>query len=107
MHTTHATRKFGRIQPERFHSIARLFFSAADPARVRIILLLAERGEVCVTNLAEELDMAVPTISHHLRILRECRCVKTIKSGRMVCYQFIPNAFTKFVITLARSNILP
>lgn len=107
MHTTHAIRKFGRIRPELFHSIARLFFSCGDPARVRILLLLAKRGEVCVTDLAEELELGMATVSHHLRILRECRCVKTIKSGRMVCYQFVPNVFTKFLITLTKSGKLP
>lgn len=106
MHTTHAVRKFGRIRPERFHSVARLFFSAADPARVRIVLLLADRGEACVTDLAKELEASVATASHHLRILRECRCVQTVKSGRMACYQLVPNAFTKFLVTLARSGQL-
>lgn len=97
MHTAQLVRKGDRLVPQRFRHLARLFFSAADPVRIQILGLLAERGEACVTDLADELGMSVPAVSHHLQILRECRCLKTIRMGRMACYRFVPNAFTKFV----------
>lgn len=97
MHTVQSVRRGPRLRQERFLGLARLFFAAADPARIRILRTLQRRGEACVSDLADELEMSVPAVSHHLRILRECRCLKTVRMGRMVCYQFVPNAFTKFV----------
>src|ERR671937_3254293 len=49
---------------------ARLFKALADPARVRIVNLLATRGEpVCVCEFTEPLGLSQPTVSHHLKKL--------------------------------------
>lgn len=98
MHTAQLVRKGDRLVPQRFRGLARLFFSAADPVRLQILGLLADRGQACVTDLADELGMSAAAVSHHLQILRECRCLETVRMGRMVCCRFVPNAFTKFVI---------
>jgi len=102
MHTAQAVRRGSQVERERFHRLARLFFSGADPARLKIIEILADRGEACVSELAEELGMSIAAVSHHLKILRECRCLKTVKSGRMLCCRFEPNAFTRFVLGLIK-----
>lgn len=102
MHTAQFVKKGDRFVPQRFRGLARLFFSAADPVRIHILGLLAERGQACVTDLADAVGMSVAAVSHHLQILRECRCLKTVRIGRMACYRFVPNAFTKFVISRFR-----
>lgn len=102
MHTVQEVRRGNQVRRERFRGLARLFFAAADPARIRILLILAERGEACVSELAGELGMSVAAVSHHLQILRECRCLKTIRMGKMICYRFVPNRFTTFVIAQVR-----
>lgn len=99
MRTVQAIRRGGEIRRERYRGAARLFFAAADPVRLRIFRILADRGEACVSDLAEELGMSSAAVSHHLQLLRECRCLKTIRTGRMVCYQFVPSTFTRFVIS--------
>ncbi|HKI93604.1 MAG TPA: metalloregulator ArsR/SmtB family transcription factor, partial [Gaiellaceae bacterium] len=49
---------------------AELFKALADPARVRIVNVLATSGEpVCVCNLVEPLGLSQPTVSHHVRKL--------------------------------------
>ena len=103
MHTVQARRRGGAIRPEPFQGVARLFFSAADPVRIKILMRLAAQREACVSDLADELGMSLPAISHHLRILQQCRCVKTVRTGRLVCYQFIQNAFTKLVLGYLRN----
>lgn len=102
MHTVQSVRRGPRLRREQFLGLARLFFAAADPARIRILLTLQRRGEACVSDLADELDMSVAAVSHHLQLLRECRCLKTIRMGRMICYRFVSNRFTKFVIAHVR-----
>ncbi|MEK9148087.1 MAG: metalloregulator ArsR/SmtB family transcription factor [Patescibacteria group bacterium] len=98
MHRVQNVRKLGIIRKERYVGLARLFFAAADPARIKIMLRLGQRGEACVSDIARELGMSVAATSHHLRILQSCRCLHTVRSGKMVCYKFSPNAFSNMVI---------
>jgi ArsR family transcriptional regulator len=52
-------------------SLADRFAALADPTRVRLLALLARwEGKVCVCDLVDAFDLAQPTISHHLRVLR-------------------------------------
>ena len=56
----------------------------ANPTRLRILELLAERGELSVNDLAVFLRMSQPRISWHLRILRGGGAVRTRRDGRQV-----------------------
>jgi len=54
----------------------------ADPTRLRMLDLLAEQPkELCVCDITSQFDLHQPTISHHLRILREAGLVATEKRG--------------------------
>ena len=58
------------LSDEEAEATAELFKALADPARVRIVNLLATAGEpVCVCDLIEPLGLAQPTVSHHLKKL--------------------------------------
>lgn len=56
----------------------------ANPTRLRILALLAERGEVSVNDLVAHLRMSQPRISWHLRILRGGGVIRTRRDGRQV-----------------------
>lgn len=105
MHTVEEIRLGGRLRPQKFRDVARLFFAAADPARIRILLFLRAEGEACVSDIAGGLGMSVAAASHHLRLLRECRCLRTIRMGKMICYRFVANPFTEFLATVAKGNV--
>ena len=62
------------------------FRALGDPARLRIVAMLAERGEQCVCKIVEELGMGQPAISHHLARLRYAGLLKTQKRGQWVYY---------------------
>lgn len=64
----------------------------ADPTRIGIVNQLARDGEVCVCQLVERFDLAQPTISHHLRLLREAGLVRAAKRGTWAYYELIPEA---------------
>ena len=64
---------------------ARLFKALADETRLNIVRQLAEQGEVCACDLAC-CDLAQPTVSHHLKVLREAGLVSTDKRGLWVYY---------------------
>lgn len=68
--------------------VARLF---GDPLRARIVRLLA-REQLCTCHLVEETGARQPTISHHLRVLREAGMVETDACGRFTYYRLRPEA---------------
>src|SRR5215470_4268144 len=75
------------------HSLASRFKALADPGRVSIVNRLAGAGEVCVCDFLETLRLSQPTVSHHLRVLREAGLVEVArKRGTWVYYRLVPEA---------------
>lgn len=65
----------------------RLLKALADPTRLRILSLLSRHeGEVCVFEIVESFTLEQPTISHHLRILRDAGLVDCRKKGLWAYY---------------------
>jgi ArsR family transcriptional regulator, arsenate/arsenite/antimonite-responsive transcriptional repressor len=63
----------------------------ADPVRERIVELLADE-QLCVCHLTEELDLAQPLVSHHLKILREAGLVEGERWRYWTYYRLRPDA---------------
>jgi ArsR family transcriptional regulator len=70
-------------------ALANLLKAVADPARLRILSLLQaqENGEACVCHLTAPLGLSQPTVSHHLKVLREARLVSSEQRGTWVHYR--------------------
>jgi DNA-binding transcriptional ArsR family regulator len=64
--------------------MARYFYALKDILRLRILLMLAESGEMTVTELARALHVSQPLVSFHLRPLRVIGLVQVRRSGREV-----------------------
>ena len=64
-----------------------IFSLLGDKNRFLIIKLLVEEGEMCVSDLANVLDISVSAVSQHLRILEMSRIVESEKKGQMMCYK--------------------
>jgi ArsR family transcriptional regulator len=68
------------------------FFPAlADPTRLRCLLLLAGKGELCVCELTHALDESQPKISRHLATLREAGIVSDRREGLWIHYRINPD----------------
>ena len=80
-------------------ALAGRFKALADPTRVAIVNRLAGAEEVCVCVFVNELELSQPTISHHLRILREAGLVEASRRGTWAYYRLVPAA----VAELARA----
>ena len=65
----------------------------AEPLRWRIVELLAAE-ELCVCHLVEELEVAQPLVSHHLRALREAGLVDSRRHRYWTYYRLCPDALT-------------
>ncbi|MBV8560297.1 MAG: helix-turn-helix transcriptional regulator [Acidimicrobiia bacterium] len=84
--------------------LARSFAALADPARLRLLSLIAaqEAGEVCACDLVEPLGKSQPTVSHHLKVLYEAGLVDREKRGTWVWYSVVPER-----VSALRSALLP
>jgi ArsR family transcriptional regulator, arsenate/arsenite/antimonite-responsive transcriptional repressor len=77
--------------------LARAFKALADPVRLRLVSLIGahQGGEVCVCELTEAFDLTQPTISHHLKILRDAGIIDSERRGTWVYYRLEPAALER------------
>ena len=68
--------------------IADLFKGFADPTRVHILTLLQQREELCVTEIAEAVELSQSAISHQLRILKQMHLIKFRREGKNIWYSW-------------------
>ena len=66
--------------------LVRAFRALGDPTRQKMLALLEKAGELCVTDVARNFAMTQPSVSHHLRILREAGLVTAEKRAKEVYY---------------------
>jgi len=75
---------------------AALFRALGDPARVRIVNVLATAGgEVCGCDLTDGLGLAQPTVSHHLKKLHEAGLLEREQRGKWAYYSLKRDAVAK------------
>jgi ArsR family transcriptional regulator len=75
-------------------AFAPMFKALGDPVRLRLLSMIASAGggEVCVCDLTGEFALTGPTISHHLKVLREAGLVHSDRRGTWVYYRLVPGA---------------
>ena len=81
-------------------TLAARFKALADPTRVAIVNRLAQADECCVCDLNEAFDLAQPTISHHLKVLRDAGLVESSRRGTWAYYRLVPQAVADLRATL-------
>ena len=85
-------------------ALADRFKALSDPARVAIVNQLAGRGEVCTCNLTGFLGLSQPTVSHHLRVLREAGLIEISgKRGTFTFYRLVPEAMQQLAFAIGGS----
>lgn len=80
-----ARTKMTEIDPD-----VRLFQALADPTRLAIVRELAGAAEVCACDFTTCCDVQQPTVSHHLRVLREAGVVEPERRGTWIYYHLAP-----------------
>jgi ArsR family transcriptional regulator len=73
-------------------TVAALLKALADPVRLRLMSMIAATEEACVCDLTAPFPVSQPTISHHLRVLREAGLVEAERRGTWVYYRVRPAA---------------
>ena len=72
-------------EKETLDQIAELFKGFADPTRVQILSLLIG-GEMCVTDIAQCVELTQSAISHQLRMLKQMHLIKYRRDGKNILY---------------------
>lgn len=80
---------------EAAEDLAAAFKALADPTRVGIVNRLSTIEEVCVCDLTATFELSQPTISHHLRILRDAGLIEAQSRGTWAYYRLVPEAIDR------------
>jgi len=82
-----------------------VFKALSEPVRLRILYLILERGELCVCDIVDALDLSQSVVSRHLAYLRNSALVTTRRDGVWVYYQLAPvDTFVAQVLELFRAG---
>jgi ArsR family transcriptional regulator len=68
---------------------------------VAIVNALSASDEVCVCNLTSTFELSQPTISHHLKVLRDAGLVESTRRGTWAYYRVVPDALGALASALA------
>ncbi|WP_249523091.1 ArsR/SmtB family transcription factor [Modestobacter marinus] len=84
----------GAMSAEQAADLARTLKALADPARLRVLALVAgnEGREVCVCDLTGPLGLSQPTVSHHLKVLVDAGFLTRDKRGVWAYFALVPGA---------------
>jgi ArsR family transcriptional regulator len=81
------------VEREQAVRIATVAKALGDPIRLQLIDVLRKHaGKVCVCELVPLFDLSQPTVSHHLKVLRDAGLVDSERQGLWAYYYVIPNA---------------
>ena len=98
----------GEIDQAGASAMAPMLAALADPVRLRIvsILLAAPEGSCCGCDLEQPLGVSQPTVSHHLKVLREAGLVTGAKRGRWVHYRAVPERLAELAAAISPQDVL-
>ncbi|NGY61218.1 winged helix-turn-helix transcriptional regulator [Lentzea sp. NEAU-D13] len=91
------------LAAEQAVELSTMFKALGDPVRLRLLSMIASRpdGEVCVCELTPAFDLSQPTISHHLKLLRQAGLVDSERRGTWVYYRARPETTDRMAALLS------
>ncbi|MFG2571360.1 ArsR/SmtB family transcription factor [Streptomyces sp. NPDC048481] len=91
------------VDEARAAGLAKIFKALGDSVRLRLLSMIASRsgGEVCVCDLTPAFDLSQPTISHHLKLLRQAGLIDCERRGTWVYYWALPDVLDRLSAFLA------
>ena len=97
------------LAPRGADELAPLFKAVADPMRLRLLSLIAchDGGESCVCDLLEAFDVTAPSVSYHLKILREAGLISSQRRGTWVYYRVNPAVMARMSAVLLPGARVP
>ena len=85
------------VERQQAERIARVAKALGDPIRLQLVDVLRKHaGKVCVCELTPLFDVGQPTVSHHLKVLRDAGIVDSERQGLWAYYYVLPDALEDF-----------
>ena len=85
------------VQREQAQRMAAIAKALGDPIRLQLVDVLRKHaGKVCVCELVPLFDLSQPTVSHHLKVLRDAGIVESERKGLWAYYYVIPGSLEEF-----------
>jgi DNA-binding transcriptional ArsR family regulator len=69
--------------------------TAGDESRLKILCVIFAEKNVCVSDIARELDMSIAIVSHHLQVMSKKGLVVPVREGKRICYELPEDRFVK------------
>jgi ArsR family transcriptional regulator len=91
----------GALSEEEAVDLAGLFGVLSDPARLRMLSLIASADETCSCALEDPLERSQPTISHHTRVLADAGLIEGERRGRWTWWRVVPGRLEAIARILA------
>ena len=93
----------GSLEPAAAEQLAHIFKALADPARVRLLSMIAaaEGAEACICDLTEPLGLSQPTVSHHMKLLVDAGLVSRQQRGKWAYFRVIDDALEQIARVLS------
>lgn len=79
--------------------LPQIFNALGDKTRFRLFQLLAEKKQICVSQLADELAISPACVSQHMKILADAGLVERLRDGQRVCFQINTDSQSKKVLS--------
>lgn len=84
-----------RSPPKAFDQLAKRLFVIGNPTRLRILCLLFQAKNLCVSDVAKELNISIAITSHHLQALTNEGILVYTRNGKKICYTLAQSLFMK------------
>jgi ArsR family transcriptional regulator len=97
------------MTPIQAETLAGALKAIADPARLRLISLVAahEDNEACVCDLVEPIGLSQPTVSHHLKVLVDAGILTRERRGKWAYYRLVPGTLDDIAGLIAGERLVP
>jgi len=77
------------------NELAKIMRMVGDESRLKILCFIFNHKQFCVSAIAQELDMSVAIVSHHLQVMAKQGLVAPVRKGKNICYQLSKDNFMK------------
>jgi ArsR family transcriptional regulator, arsenate/arsenite/antimonite-responsive transcriptional repressor len=89
------------VERDQARRMAKIAKALGDPVRIELVDVLRKHaGKVCVCELVPLFDLSQPTISHHLKVLRDAGLVESERQGLWAYYYVLPGAIDELAAWL-------
>jgi ArsR family transcriptional regulator, arsenate/arsenite/antimonite-responsive transcriptional repressor len=94
------------LSPKAATELAVTLKALADPVRLRLFSAIASHagGEACVCDITAGIDVSQPTVSHHLKVLRDAGLLTSERRASWVYYAVVPEALGELAALLDISS---